>query len=305
MPALLLTLLFLVQAAAPSRVEGTVKGRIVARDGKPEANIRVMAIEAEERPGNPIVTLASTDADGVYRLEKVPPGQYIIAAGFVERPSYYPGVAARSDSRIVSVPAGATVENIDFANVTSFKVQGRITVLDKEQLRAGRGTKVRLMQENGQAQFTEIDADGRFEFSHVSPGHHGAMVNPGVMMVPVHVEVADRDIRELELVVPTTKKVSGRIVLEGEGRAPPGFQFSYDASNPVVARNNTFASVNLRDQSYQITLPVGRLGTVIPLAPAGNFLIKSFTYGTLDLLKEPLTISASDNVELRVVLEVK
>jgi hypothetical protein len=305
MPALLLSLLFLFQAAAPSRVEGTIKGRIVARDGKPEANIRVMAIEAEERPGNPIVTLASSDADGVYRLENVPPGRYIIAVGFVDRPSYYPGVAARSDARIVSVLAGATVENIDFANLTSFKVQGRITVLDKEQLRAGRGTKVRLMQENGQAQFTEIGADGGFEFSHVSPGHYGAMVNPGVSMVPVHVEVAGRDITDLELVVPTTKKISGRIVVEGEGRAPPGFQFSYDASNPVVARNNTFASVNLRDQSFQITLPVGRLGTVIPTAPAGNFSIKAFTYGNLNLLKEPLIISASDNAELRVVLGMK
>jgi hypothetical protein len=249
--------------------------------------------------------LAASDADGVYRLENVPPGQYIIAAGFVDRPSFYPGVAARSNARVVSLLAGAIVENIDFANVTSFKVHGRVTVLDKEQLRAGRGTKIRLMQENGPAQFAEIDADGRFEFSHVSQGHYGAMVNPGVTMQPVHVQVADGDIMDLELIVPKTKTISGRIVLEGAGRAPPSFQFSYDAANPPVARNNAFASLNLRDQSFRITLPVGILGIVSPVAPAENFSVKSFTYGTLDLLREPLTISASDDAELRVVLETR
>jgi len=287
-------------------VDGTITGRVVSRDAKPEAGIRVMAFEAEEKPGNPIVRLAESDASGFYRLENVPPGRYIIAAGFVDRPTYYPGVADRSDATVVSLTGGDVLQNIDFANVASFKIQGHVTILDDQQIRSGRGTKIRLMMENGRAQFADIGADGKFEFSHVSPGHYGAMVNPGVVMMPLHITVADRDIRDVEVVVTPTKTVAGKILIEGNGRPPAGFQFAYDGSNPAVARNTAFASINLRDQTFQLTLPVGKLGMVLPMpmSTTESYAVKSFTYGTVDLLKDTLTIAASDKAEFRVVLEV-
>src|SRR5262245_19747695 len=114
MLAILLSLLFAVQAGTPSRLEGAVAGRILVRDGKPEAKIRVMAFDAEEGTGNSIVSLAETDDAGFYRLENVRPGRYVIAAGFVDQPSYYPGVAERARARVVSVVAGTALENIDF-----------------------------------------------------------------------------------------------------------------------------------------------------------------------------------------------
>jgi hypothetical protein len=52
---------------------------------------------------------------------------------------------------------------------------------------------------------------------------------------------------------------------------------------------------------------VGQLGNVLPSPPepAVAYTVKSFTYGTVDLLKDPLTIVAADTDEFRVVLEVK
>src|SRR5688572_3737407 len=98
MLAIFFSILLPLQLAAGARVDGTITGRVVSRDAKPEVGIRVMAFEAEEKPGNAIVRLAESDASGFYRLENVPPGRYIIAAGFVDRPTYYPGVADRSSA---------------------------------------------------------------------------------------------------------------------------------------------------------------------------------------------------------------
>jgi len=202
----LLAILLLFQVAA-SRQAGTITGRLVLRDGKPEANIRVMAVEARDsarETEGTIVSLAVTDSFGNYRLEDVPSGRYVIAAGFVDHPSFYPGVDERASARVVTVDHGAALRGIDFAETASFKLTGRVTVLDSQQLRSGRGTQVRLMRENGQAHFAPI-VDGKFEFLHLRPGHYGAMVNPGVSMVPVHIVIAARDVSNVELIVPPTK----------------------------------------------------------------------------------------------------
>ena len=273
MSVLLCSVLLMFQQTLP-RVDGAITGQVVSRDGKPEANIRVMAFEAEEQSGNPIVGLALSDASGFYRLENLPTGRYVIGAGFVERPSYYPSVAERSNAKVVSVAVGTVLENINFVNVASFKLQGHVTVLDAQQMRAGRGTNVRLMTESGRAQFTEIGPDGKFEFSHVSPGHFGAMVNPGVVMNVVHVVITDRDITDLELVVPPTKAVSGKMLIEGSGRAPTLFLFNYDATNPEVARSIASAPINQRDQSFRATLPVGKLG-MTSTSPLSDAIISS------------------------------
>ena len=233
----LLTILVLAQIAA-SRQTSTISGRVVLRDGRPEANIRVLAVEAGNSAGKfdeTIVSFAVTDAFGNYRLEAVPPGRYVIAAGFVDRPSFYPGVDEYASARVLTVAGAAALQGIDFVEAASFKLTGRVTVLDNQQVRSGRGTQVRLMRENGQAHFAPI-IDGKFEFPHLRPGHYGAMVNPGVSMVPVHIAVVDHDISNVELIVPPTKTIVGKVVIEGAALAPGGLELQYDASNPVAAR---------------------------------------------------------------------
>ena len=299
-----LTILVLLAQIATSRQTATISGRVVLRDGKPEANIRVMAVEARDSAGKldeTIVSFGITDAFGNYRLEAVPPGRYVIAAGFVDHPSFYPGVDEYASARVLTVAGAATLQGIDFAETASFKLTGRVSVLDNQQVRSGRGTQVRLLRENGQAHFTPI-IDGKFEFRHLRPGHYGAMVNPGVNMVPVHIVVVDHDISNVELIVPTTKSIVGKVVIEGAGLAPSGLELQYDASNPEAARVTAYASIARPDRSFRVTLPQGRLGTVLLKTP-DNYSIRSVSYGFLDVLRNPLTITAAGMDEFLVVLE--
>src|SRR3982751_2070266 len=91
------------------QTEASITGRLLNRDGSPAVDIRVMARSANDpslQAGEETVSFAQTDATGRYRLENVPPGRYIISAGIVESPSYYPGVAERSHALAVTLTAG-------------------------------------------------------------------------------------------------------------------------------------------------------------------------------------------------------
>src|SRR5712671_1330737 len=119
---LALTLLSALLAQGVSQTDGTIAGRLVQRDGSPAANTRVMALvvaDPSTQVGSAMMSIAQTDASGFYRLEKVPPGRYYVTAGFVNGPSYFPGVADRSLAQVVTVAAGASLQGIDFVQVAS------------------------------------------------------------------------------------------------------------------------------------------------------------------------------------------
>jgi hypothetical protein len=93
---------------APSAVSGTVADT----SGAPVAGITVEAFSAAD-PGSPIAE-AATDADGTYRIERLPAGELLIrarAAGFVER--WFPEAARVDDADAVDAPAGDEVDGVD------------------------------------------------------------------------------------------------------------------------------------------------------------------------------------------------
>jgi len=76
--ALLLASFLVLQDARPV---GVITGQIRAMDGLPAAKVEVAAVEIEQYGNlNPataiLVSLGQTDAEGRYRLERVPPGRY-------------------------------------------------------------------------------------------------------------------------------------------------------------------------------------------------------------------------------------
>src|SRR6185436_1569977 len=96
---------------SPSQM-GAVTGRL-SRNGQPAAGIRVTAMaipEAGVRVSDAasFASLGLTDSDGRYRLENIPPGRYYVTAGFVDVPTYYPGVASISAAKAVNVEPGGT-----------------------------------------------------------------------------------------------------------------------------------------------------------------------------------------------------
>lgn len=105
MSGLLFSLFLLAQAQLGN---GVVTGVLRDATGKPVEKARVALAEVSDtgNPANPasvLVSIATTDSSGGYRLDNVPPGRYYIVAGRVDSPTYYPGVqklALRSGIRL-------------------------------------------------------------------------------------------------------------------------------------------------------------------------------------------------------------
>jgi len=299
--ALPTTLLF-IAAIAVSQTSPTISGRLLNRDGSPAANIRVMAVSAQDaslQAGQEIVSFAQTDATGNYRLENVPPGKYFVTAGFVEAPSYYPGVPDFARATVVTLTAGSSLQGIDFLQVASQKISGKVIILPgSPPLKDGRGTQIRLMAANGRAQFAKIAADGTFEFPAIPPGNYDAMVNPGVLMLPVRIAVEDHDIRGIELSVPPVRTIQGKVSIEGGGEIT---QIEFAIGNFV--RTILSANVNrLNGTSFAISLPQGEIPIEVRAIFPEWHSIKRFTFGSLDLLKQSLVISPDGSDELLLVL---
>src|SRR6185369_15937078 len=47
-------------------------------------------------------------------LESIPPGRYLITAGRVDIPTYYPGTTDRERAKVVTIASGAVITGIDF-----------------------------------------------------------------------------------------------------------------------------------------------------------------------------------------------
>jgi len=99
----------ITQAPADS---GTVTGIVKTSSGTPAAGVRVSAMARAAADGS-TSSLTQTDEQGRFRLENIPPGSYVIAAGRVSLPTYYPATLDASKGTAVSVAASSVVANIN------------------------------------------------------------------------------------------------------------------------------------------------------------------------------------------------
>jgi hypothetical protein len=290
-----MSLLILLQTAALPQVMGAIAGRVSSRDGKPASHARVMAIDASTAEST-LVRITQTDESGRFRMENIPPGRYFIGSGRVDHPSYYPGVSELSAATPVTVTGGASIEGIDFLQAAVLRVSGRVIPSDRQPQRDGRGTQIRLWETLGLAHFAPIQEDGTFSFVDVPPGTYAATVNPGINMVPVEVIVRDQDVSGVELRVPATKAVAGRVIVEGSGRVQ-GVEIR------LGPRFSVFVNVNLLNGTFNVTLPEGALPALLStnVRPAG-YTVKAIDYGGIDVLRQPFTITTSDSAELHITV---
>ena len=111
---------------------GTVTGT-VKRDGKPASGITVMATCSPSDPAKSVEQMfsqapsikATTDSAGLYRIEGLAPGKYLIA------PSAAPLISSSGNStNEVTVGEGDTVEDVNFSLSLGGVITGRITDSD-------------------------------------------------------------------------------------------------------------------------------------------------------------------------------
>jgi TonB family protein len=178
------------------------------------------------------------------------------------------------------------------------KVSGRIIGLQAAQ--TGVPYQMMLMGGLGAATMdtlpTTVNADGSFEFPKVLPGSYAVRFSLAVPIPPTSLTVGNKDLSGVEIALPTMKVITGRVTIEGLGQVTPRLNFTLaDSSGTAPA-----TAVGQPDGTFRLTLPDGerRLTLNVP-----GYSVKALSYGSVDLLREPLVkISSTDSAQFQVVL---
>lgn len=219
----ILALLLLLQATAAR--PGVVTGQLQTKDGAPAAAIRISALPAPPpniRPSdgqNYYATVAPastalTDKQGRYRLANLAPGRYFIIASVFGYPTFYPATTSADGATVITVGAEAPVDGVNFTVLLppGGNVSGRVSTPP-----AANSQEKAILSgvELGELLETPVGADGSFTFGHLPKGSYLLSIFPTPPGMPSRVfQVGETDTR-VDLVRPTLRTVSGRIV------APP------------------------------------------------------------------------------------
>lgn len=303
MVAVALTVALLLQAAPATR--GVVAGQIQIRQGSPAAAVRVSAIPApppDARPEEgiqyyeqrPPVSTALSNAQGRYRLANIPPGRYLIIASMLGSATYYPGATEYFKAGVVTVAAGATVDNIDFTLLLPVggRVSGRVTPpppRDINERAVLSGLKLQELVE------MPVSADGTFEFGYVPKGTYLLSLYPTPPGMPSRVfEVGDRDVTTLEFTRPPVHTVSGRIVVQN-GPLPNGsIAFATPQSYvPATISPDGMFTVRLQAARHRVEvagMPVGY--SLASVRVGATDATQGVTVNTSDISDVVITVAA-------------
>jgi hypothetical protein len=179
-------------------------GRIVSKTGEPEAGLQVSALKRTGLGG--VMTFvpaggADTNDLGEYRIAALPAGDYLIvasphhgdpfttmptvsstASSTTLAPTYFPGTTDQEGAQAVSLQAGQTATNLEFAiaTVAAFRVSG--VAVDKSGAPSP-NAMVMLMPDLRGGLFEPMmrmsGEDGTFTFANVVPGTYRISASPG------------------------------------------------------------------------------------------------------------------------------
>jgi hypothetical protein len=204
---------------------GVLAGRVVDESGKPLSKIWVGALRLNEmerlEQAVPSPETVRTDASGVFRLESIRPGQYVVLANRTsdqdgqetDSITYFPGTLDHSRAQFLRIGPRETIGGLDFTVIPAptFDVSG--FAIDH----AGRpvsGWLVSLEADRplfgGPKGSTRSDAEGRFRIGRVSAGdykltvtnrrsQHEAVARQTAL---VRVNIVDADVSGLVIQVP-------------------------------------------------------------------------------------------------------
>jgi hypothetical protein len=221
-----LALLLLLQTATTAR-PGVVTGQLQTKDGKPASTIRITAVPAPPpniRPSdgqnyyatdfNLPASTTLTDAQGRYRLANLAPGRYFIVARVFGYATYYPATTNADGATVVTVGAAAPVDGINFTVLLppGGNVSGRVSTPPAP---SSQEKAILSGVALGELLETPVAPDGTFTFGHLPKGSYLLSLFPTPPGMPSRpFQVGETDAR-IDLVRPTLRIVSGRIV------APP------------------------------------------------------------------------------------
>ncbi len=157
--------------------------------------------------------------------------------------------------------------------------------------------------------------DGQFEFPMVLPGSYTLRSVPAMAFAPaVPITVGTTDFKDVELSIPATKEITGKITVRGTAPAPRIVFSVGNGQAPInivqgVVVNTTGGSVTVpanaaQDGSFKIALPEGeRSISILPSSLPAGFSVSFFSYGSVDLLKNPLRVALNDTAVIAIALD--
>jgi hypothetical protein len=239
--------------------------------------------------------------DGSFKM-KLPEGTYQVMTtpGIAFPPAYVlhsinygqadllaePMMISADRSAELQIGIGTTVPNSWVA------VRGKVNGLDPA------NGPVRVSLESNVTSAIEALAgpDGSFEFPRVLPRttYTARVVPANDAASAPRVAVADKDVTGIEILVPAEKEV--RIVTSMDDNTPaPVFVLTLAGSGSTVS----ITVKPERDGSFRAKLPIDERRVQIGGFPLG-YALKSATYATTDLRKQPLKTSKNDADEMQV-----
>jgi protocatechuate 3,4-dioxygenase beta subunit len=265
---------------------GAISGRVVDEDGEPVPDAEIELSEYRFGPDGRrhlerAMASALADSRGDYRLSGIQPGAYLLRvhvqpippvlpappehmhSSIPEEaftPLYYPSARTPAEATPLEVRAGADIAGIDLrlARAITHHVRGRIV-----------GSGIRLIRLDDTpcgsggaflSRSASLNADGTFEASYVLPGAYCLATEPPSPGLTITMK--DRDVTGVQVIGIEEPNLTG--VLRVEGQAG---EFT---SAPQII---------LRGTGYTFRAPV---------APNGNFGIKSMIPGVYSLQVVPL-----------------
>ena len=291
MKTILLALTIFIPRLFQTQVaNGTVSGRLLTTEGTPAIGVRVAVLPASE--SEDLISLAETDSNGRFRLENVPPGRYIIMAGSVYLPTFYPGKLQRSDATPLTVRQNVPISGMDFAIVLpeGVNVRGRAirpvgpTQIEYADLTVGLASGV-------SSQEARLNPDGSFEFSNVAPGPYTLSIFGGPS---IEVTVPEKGLLNVEIKVPLMVQLMAMMAIEGGG-TPPEMSLSFEGAD------KTF-SLGSSNRGLGFVLPEGEYKLLAPSLPPG-YTVKSLTLDGAPVKADQLKLGpAEHDLQLRVTL---
>ena len=230
-------------------------------------------------------------------------------------PVYYPGTLDAQSATPIAVPAGATVGGIDVSVGAGLKptrhIRGRVINAATAQpvVKASLIAIPRSSTPYKVTPASSTNADGSFDLAGVVPGSYHIAVTSGGMSGIVPVEVGERDIPNLPIVISSGFKLSGRFVIEGAGgnnsqisfpriselvRDPPsvGMPSGGPSFTPPAAADGSFVLEGVGPGDFRVNV-----GGVQP-----DSYVKSMRMGNADVLNDGLHIYSAPENLLEVVI---
>jgi protocatechuate 3,4-dioxygenase beta subunit len=265
---------------------GTIGGRVQSVDGQPVAGATVVAASsgggAAMFVGSPSTT---TDAEGAYTVDGVPPGDYHVtvdAAGFAH-------AEAGTDAMKVTMPAEGGQLSLDVTLSAAGTVLGKVTDSRGEPVagaqvrtradfgrmgRGGGGMGARMVTAmNTKADLT--DAQGRFRLEGVPTATEWTVEVEAEDYVTTQTErlqLKPGEVKELELTLSGGATLSGRVVGEGgawarAARIRVGTLSADEAARPYLSGWNVDRMLDPRsfssDDEGRFTIPNIRPGRIV------------------------------------------